>query len=457
MPDGQDPRLLDLVAEALAIHPAKRADWLQESCGDDPALQAEVESLLGFNDDADGLLQLSDAAATNVRSVSLLSPNGTGEVVGTLQQGDQLGDYQIERQIGAGGMGIVYQANQMSLNRSVALKVLPVYLRNSSNALARFRREVEAAARLQHDNIVAVHTTGDDGGNSYYAMELIDGPTLSEVLAGLRHDPIPDLQMSTPFQRAKHPENSVSKKRPAWLTTLLTAESSAGAAATHADSPASVRPGGNYFEVVANLLAEVADGLDFAHGNQIVHRDIKPSNLLLSEDGRLHISDFGLARIMAEPGVTQSGDFVGTPFYMAPEQISSDKGEIDGRTDIYALGATLYELLTLRPPFPGASRDEVLAKISREEPIPPKRINKRVPRDLETICLQALEKDPSRRYQTAGQLAEDLRRFGAHWPISAKRSGIAVRSAKWCRRHPSMAASILVAGSLGFIATALAY
>ncbi|MCA9260793.1 MAG: serine/threonine protein kinase, partial [Planctomycetales bacterium] len=367
-----------------------------------------------------------------------------------------------ERQIGAGGMGVVYQALQASLNRSVALKVLPANLRTSPNALARFQREIEAAARLRHDNVVSVYVSGCDEGNSYYAMELIDGPALSEVLAGLRRDPIPDLAGSIPFQRKDSAAESPSmSERPAWLTAFLTASSASG---DDLDSPnrladlgASAKVGATYFEVAALMLAEVADALDYAHRNQIVHRDIKPSNLLLSTDCRLHVSDFGLARILAEPGVTQSGDFVGTPFYMSPEQISSEVGEIDGRTDIYALGATLYELLTLRPPFPGASRDEVLAKIMREDPVPPKRLNKRIPRELETICLQSLAKEPAQRYQSAALLADDLRRFAAHWPIAAKRSGIAVRSWKWCRRHSSMAASLAAAVGLGVVAVVLAY
>lgn len=455
MSEKQDSRVLDLVAEALAIDPADRDQWLHCACSGNENLRSEVESLLQFDNDAEELLQLSDADPTLQLA---RSSQEEGEIIGSLQPGYKLGDYQIKRQLGAGGMGIVYEAQQLSLNRQVALKVLPAYLRSSPNALARFRREVEAAASLRHDNIVAVHTTGDDGSNSYYAMALIDGPTLSDVLAGLRHDPISDLEMSTPFQRAKPTaETQHPSERPSWLGELLTATSSSGDSPLPAEIGNSARKGGNYFEVMALLLAEVAEGLDYAHEKGIVHRDIKPSNLLLSKDGRLHISDFGLARILAEPGVTQSGDFVGTPFYMAPEQISSEIGDIDGRTDIYALGATLYELLTLRPPLPGTNRHEVLAKISREDPTPPKRLNSRIPRDLETICLQALAKDPAQRYQTAAEMAADLRRFVSHWPIAAKRTGLFVRGWKWCRRHRAMAASLAAVAGLGLVATLLAY
>lgn len=449
---------LDLVAEALEISVAERTRWLQERCGNDLALRAEVESLLGFGNVAEGLLRTSDGASDQLLSATR-APGLGREIVATLEKGDRLGEYQIQRQIGAGGMGVVYEAKQMSLNRVVALKVLPAYLCGSPNALARFQREVEAAARLRHDNIVAVHTTGAEGGNSYYAMELIDGPALSEVLTDLRHDPIPELQQSADAKPRTEPLELPSERllRPKWLSELLTCGSPSTRPVKLADSPDPSRLGTNYFEVVANLLIGVADALDYAHSNNVIHRDIKPSNLLLSSDARLHISDFGLARIIAEPGVTQTGDIVGTPFYMAPEQISSDVGKVDGRTDVYALGATLYELLTLRPPLPGSSRDEVISKILLEDSIPPRRINKRIPRDLETICLQALEKEPARRYQTAGQMAEDLRCYASHWPITAKRSGVVQRTAKWCRRHRAMAGSLLVAGVLGLVAVFLAY
>lgn len=455
MSNEQEIRVLDLVAEALAIDLTDRAQWLREQCGDDPSLLSEVESLLGFNDDAAELLHTSDNQTVGLRTATL-DASAVPEAWALFRQGDRLGDYEIKRPIGAGGMGIVYEALQISLNRIVALKVLPAHLSGSQTALTRFQREVEAAARLQHDNIVAVHTTGREDGNSFYAMELIDGPALSDVLTDLRHNPLPELQ-STDTDAKNDSSDSARRAHAGWLAAVDNSDSANVRAEKAADSSDPARPSRNYFEIVAEMLASVADGLEYAHRNEIVHRDIKPSNLLLSSDGRLHISDFGLARIMAEPSVTQTGDIVGTPFYMAPEQISSDVGQIDGRTDIYALGATLYEMLTLQPPYPGTSRDEVLAKIRLEELVRPSKINKRVPLDMETICLQALAKEPARRYQTAGEMAEDLRRYAAHWPIKARRSGILDRGMKWCRRHQAMTASLLVAGFLGLMATFLAY
>jgi tetratricopeptide (TPR) repeat protein len=189
-------------------------------------------------------------------------------------------------------------------------------------------------------------------------------------------------------------------------------------------------------------MAEVGDALQYAHEQGVIHRDIKPSNLLLSPDGRLSVNDFGLARLLEQPGMTMSGEFVGTPAYMSPEQITTGRTPLDHRTDIYSLGASLYELLTLQPPFQGERRDQVLAQILHKEPKRPRKVNRRVPLDLETICLKALEKDPDRRYQSAKELAEDLRRYVNRFAIAARRAGPVARLVKWVRRRPMAAASL---------------
>ena len=181
------------------------------------------------------------------------------------------------------------------------------------------------------------------------------------------------------------------------------------------------------------MTADVADALQHAHDEGVIHRDIKPSNLLLSAEGRLSLNDFGLARVLEQPGMTMSGEFVGSPLYMSPEQITAGRAPLDHRTDVYSLGATLYELLTLRPPFPGQQRDQVIGQILHKDPVPPRRNNRRIPVDLETICLKALEKDPDRRYQTAGQMADDLRRCVNRFAISARRIGLIGRVGKWVR------------------------
>jgi tetratricopeptide (TPR) repeat protein len=204
-------------------------------------------------------------------------------------------------------------------------------------------------------------------------------------------------------------------------------------------------------------MAEVADALDYAHNQGVIHRDMKPSNLLLSPAGRLSINDFGLARMLEQPGMTMTGEFVGSPLYMSPEQITAGRAPLDHRTDIYSLGATLYELLTLQPPFPGVRRDQIIAQIIGKEPKPPRWHNKRIPLDLETICLKAMEKDPDRRYQTAGQMAEDLRRFVNRFAISAKRAGPVARAVKWVRRRPAVAGLIGAVVVVSVIAGVLAY
>jgi hypothetical protein len=198
----------------------------------------------------------------------------------------------------------------------------------------------------------------------------------------------------------------------------------------------------HYSDTVARMVAEVADALGYAHKEGVIHRDIKPSNLLLSPAGRLNINDFGLARMMEQPGMTVSGEFVGTPRYMSPEQIAAGRIPLDHRTDIYSLGAALYELLTLEPPHQGESREQMLAQIVQKEPKAPRSLQKKVPVDLETICLKCLEKDPDRRYHTAGELAEDLRRYVNRFAIAARRAGPVRRLVKWARRQPVVATSL---------------
>jgi hypothetical protein len=187
------------------------------------------------------------------------------------------------------------------------------------------------------------------------------------------------------------------------------------------------------------MVAEVADALDYAHNEGVIHRDIKPTNLLLAPDGRLSVNDFGLARLLEQPGMTMTGEFVGTPMYMSPEQITAGRAPLDRRTDIYSLGATLYELLTLQPPFTGERRDQVIAQIMHKEPRPPRKVNRRVPVDLETICQKAMEKDPDRRYQTGKEMADDLRRYVNRFAIAARRAGPWTRLTKWVKRHPAVA------------------
>jgi serine/threonine protein kinase/Flp pilus assembly protein TadD len=344
----------------------------------------------------------------------------------------RLGDFNLLRELGRGGMGVVYEARQISLNRRVALKVLPPGLGLTETAVQRFEREARAAAKLHHTNIVPVHAIGEEENCHYYAMELVEGQPLSEVLRDLTGEgsnPLLDATV-TKLGEGEKPESEpepTTSQEAASITSL-------------SDSQSGSR---KWFDAVAKLISEVADALDYAHGRGVIHRDIKPANLMLSREGKLCITDFGLARVAQEPGMTVSGSLLGTPAYMSPEQIAVGRVKLDHRTDIYSLGAVLYELLALRRPFPGDSREEILSGILTKDPRPPRRFNPRIPLDLETICQKAMEKDPDRRYQNAGEFANDLRQYLQGGLIAARRAGLPRRTWKSIRRHP-MAATVAI-------------
>jgi serine/threonine protein kinase len=400
----------------------------------DPALRQEFLDRL--------LAQGPGAPASEVASRGSRS---TGDTAWPVVPG-----YEILRVLGRGGMGIVYDARQVSLNRRVALKVLFGGIGLTPNGVQRFRREAETAAKLHHTNIVPVYAIGEEDGIHFYAMELIDGPSLDHVIRQMRarassagasaatseHESglSPDLGRTGPYTEGELP----------WGASAGLSSSSLGS-------------GSAYFDTVARMVAEVADALEYAHKQGVIHRDVKPSNLLLSPGSRLSLTDFGLARVLEQPGMTLSGEFVGTPAYMSPEQIAVGRIPLDQRTDIYSLGATLYELLTLEPPHKGKSREQVLAEIVQKEPKAPRRVQKKVPVDLDTICLKCLEKDPDRRYQTGGELAEDLRRYVNRFAILARRAGPVQRLIKWVRRRPAVAASLSCLLLAVFVAFVFAY
>jgi serine/threonine protein kinase len=335
--------------------------------------------------------------------------------------GKRLGDFEGLREIGRGGMGIVYEAVQTSLGRRVALKVLGSGLGLTPKAVDRFRREAAAAARLHHTNIVPVYSTGEECGIHFYAMELIDGPSLDSVIRQMRGGECNDTKTEPPANF-----DDTGPYVPESSTPSPTSPSSGIGSSV------------DRFDRTARMISDVADALQHAHQQGVTHRDIKPSNLLLSSDGRLSVTDFGLARMLELPGMTVTGEFVGTPAYMSPEQVAAGRIPVDHRTDIYSLGATLYELLTLRRPFSADGRDRLLAMVVHKEPRAPRSIESRIPRDLETICLKSLEKDPDRRYQTAKELADDLRRYINRFAIQAKRSGPVAKIKKWVKRNPSL-------------------
>ncbi|MFT7462672.1 MAG: hypothetical protein ACI9EF_001014 [Pseudohongiellaceae bacterium] len=313
---------------------------------------------------------------------------------------DHLGDYDIVEEIGRGGFGVVYRARQVSLDRPVALKVLYEHKVHTAEELARFEREARAAARLDHPAVVSVHAWGEDKGSFYIAQKLVGhGRTLADDLAELK-------------ERGEHPKG--------------------------------------YFRKIAETLAIVADALQHAADNGIVHRDVKPSNVLLDDKGQPFLGDFGLAKLEDGLELSRTGDFAGSPYYMSPEQADAKRGEVDHRADIYCLGVTLYEMLTLSPPFMGQSAHEIIRKILSEEPKRPTKVNDRVPTDLETICLKAMEKGRSRRYQNASEVADDLRAFLEGEPISASPVGAMSRAFRKARRNRAgVGMVVLVVALLG--------
>ncbi len=326
-----------------------------------------------------------------------------------------INDFKIVQKIGQGGMGVVYEAIQESLGRRVALKVLPPHFANNEIFVGRFKREARAAAKLHHTNIVPVFEVGQSNDTLYYAMQFIDGLPLDEVqqeVARIEKDGSASTQ------------ESVSKLISGTETTV------AGSAFNRRS---------RYFESVARLMASAAEALQYAHERSIVHRDVKPSNLILDTQGVVWLTDFGLAKTN-DSQITETGDFLGTARYMSPERF---KGTGDHRVDIYGLGITLYELVTLSRPYDAVDRMLLIEQISTSEPKRPKEINRQIPIDLETIILRAMESDPRRRYQQAGELAGDLLRFANGQPIRSRRASFVERTVRWAQRNKALSVAMI--------------
>lgn len=341
------------------------------------------------------------AADEAVQQKDLLKP-----VVG---KPTDLDDYEIIREIGRGGMGIVYEAQQLSLARTVALKVLPFGLFHNPNALQRFQLEAKSAARLHHSNIVPIYDVGCDREQCYYAMQYIEGQTLANVLTGLKavSDGMPhDSDLSDTMKMGLSSTTSVRKP---------------------------------FYCNVAAIFQCVADALHYAHENGMVHRDIKPANLMLDLNGTVWVTDFGLVKT-EESDLTETGDVVGTLRYMSPERFS---GLCDRRSDVYSLGMTLYELLSQQPAFANTERLPLIEAIRSDSPESLRKIDRQIPRDLETIVEKAIEKDPRRRYSTAGEMADDLGRFISGQPIQARRVGNTEKLWLWAKKRKALASSLV--------------
>jgi WD40 repeat protein/serine/threonine protein kinase len=398
----------------------------------------------------------------------------------------QLGDYQILREVGRGGMGVVYEAQQLSLGRHVAIKVLPAHALLDPRHLARFQREARSAAKLHHTNIVPVFGVGVQDGMHYFVMQFIQGLALDVVLDELRRLRLPRGQQAP--SGGDVPGRAITVTRDmsadAVARSLLTGDylvkdeggrmkddekqehSPDSSLATHPSflsSSATIHlpgqtegstlsdSGNQYWQSIARIGMQVADALAHAASQGVLHRDIKPSNLLLDDTGNVWVTDFGVAKAVGDSDdLTHSGDFVGTLRYMAPERFN---GRGDVRSDVYSLGLTLYELLVMRPAFQETDRSKLVKRVMHDEPVRPRKLNPSVPRDLETVTLKAIGRDPEHRYQTPAEMASDLKRFIEDRPVRARRASGAEKFWRWCRRNPlpaSLLAVILLVFLTGF-------
>lgn len=376
---------------------------------------------------ADEILELfpTISAVERLKATRRLGSDGRATLGG--DRLERLGDYRILREVGRGGMGIVYEAEQESLGRRVAVKVLPRQSLLDPKHLRRFEREARMAAGLHHTNIVPVFGVGEQDGYHYFVMQFIDGVGLDRVVE----------RLARTTQR-KEGEGGEAGPQPCWLPP----------------------PGRPRWQSVASIGVQAAEALDYAHSRGVLHRDVKPGNLLIDSAGVVWVTDFGLAKALGHDEVSQTGDIVGTLRYIAPEQL---EGRHDARSDVYSLGLTLYELLALRPAFDDPDRSSLLKKIAQGSPPPPSKIRPEIPRDLETIVLKAISREPGHRYPSAAELALDLRRFLEDRPIHARRTHPVVRLWRWARRERAVAslagtAALLVAlvavvATVGYIRT----
>jgi serine/threonine protein kinase len=378
---SRDAKINEIIASYLdAIqegNPAAKTEWLQKY----PQFVSELSSF--FTD-----LEAAEAV------VSPTQPLGT---IQTSQVVSQLGNYELLEKIGQGGMGAVFKARQVNLNRLVALKLVLAGELASEADVERFRREAESAAQLQHPGIVRIHEVGEQEGQHFFSMDLVEGTDLAAVIR----------------ERSLSPEEAVG------------------------------------------YLLRTTEAVQYAHEQGVIHRDLKPANTLIDRANEPRITDFGLAkRIEEDSDLTESGAVLGTPSYMSPEQALGQQAE--KTSDIYALGAILYEMLTARPPFKADSPVEMILQVRDNEPVPPRQMNPRIPVDLETICLKCLEKDSQRRYQTVQSLHDDLLCYQRGEPILARPISRLGRATRWCRRKPAIAALAAILACITIISPPIA-
>ena len=343
---------------------------------------------------------------------------------------EQLGDYRIIREIGRGGMGIVYEAEQCSLGRPVALKVVPRVGASSSVQSVRFRREAETVSRLHHTNIVPVFDVGTDEGFDFFAMQLIHGAGLNDVIDELR----------APGRAGSGDPTATSSDAGLSASEAVRAIRAGGVGQLRGRTPGA--SGVDYWRCVARIALQVAEALEYAHSQNICHRDIKPANLILDANGIIWVTDFGIAKIGNRETVTEAGSFIGTLQYAPPEQLS---GQFDARSDVYSLGLTLYELATLEPAFDARDQVALIRQVGESSITAPRLVRPDIPRDLETIITRATARDAAQRYQSGAALAEDLDRFLHDRPLNARRITAIERLWRVCRRNQTLTVVSLVA------------
>lgn len=477
-----DDRLGEAIEAYLALAETGQAPEPEQFAATYPEIQADLVAAL------DGLALVRGLVG---------QAEGSGS---RLETGRRIAGYQIVRELGRGGMGVVYEAVHVGLDRPVALKVLGTHAAPDSNGRRRFLNEARTAAGLHHTHIVPVFDVGQLGGLCYYAMQRIQGSGLDRVVRHLRRD---RSASGIGASNTTHPSSFRAKiakagriaftplsKTQAVPTTIEVkpladlswhgSESATGSwhgrsgsrllglsgqgaipstppKGSHRDEAPPFEPpkGFAYYRWVAEIGREAAQALGHAHERGVIHRDIKPSNLLIDDLGKVWVADFGLARRLADPGLTQHDSLLGTPRYMSPEQ--GRVGPIDGRSDLYSLGATLYELLALRPPFDGRSAAELLEQIAKQEPASLRSLDPRIPRDLETIVLKLLAKSPADRYESASALADDLSRFLNMEPVRARRISPLGRAWRFARRHPGITAVSSIASAAVLTVTIVAF
>ena len=447
--DEDDPRLLEAIKEyTAAIESGKRINR-QEFLAKHADIAADLSVCLNS-------LNFIQTAAAQIPGTPTTEPQVHADL-----SAKPLGDFKLVREIGRGGMGVVYEAVQLSLGRRVAVKVLSLAAALDPRHLQRFKNEAQAAAQLHHTNIVPVYAVGCERSVHFYAMQLIDGQTLADVVRDLRR-----LANRTPAgaengngNRTHLGSSEIKDDSPSPSLSPMQANRALSTQVANLSVMHSTKRV-SFCKSIARIGLQAADALEYAHKLGVVHRDIKPANLMLDVTGNLWITDFGLAQFYAaDSGLTQTGDLVGTYRYMSPEQASGRAVVLDQRTDIYSLGVTLYEVLTLERAVPGETRDELLHQISNVDPRSPRLIDKTIPQELDTILMKSIAKDPADRYSSAKAMADDLRRFLDDQPILARPPSVFDKAVKWTKRHRAITLTAvlmlaIIAGGLG-VSTAL--